>query len=87
LPMLTFAENRLWIARAGKPKSQAEMAACRRVTGERTWLIQPTETIEAPGFRPTVIGRGGRCSRSPPSSPRSTRSPRGPTGEAGSGFA
>jgi len=51
LPMLAFAQNRLWIARANKRAYQTAMTACRRATGARNWLIQPTQTAEQPGFR------------------------------------
>jgi hypothetical protein len=51
LPMLAFAQHRLWIARSNKPQYQTAMAACRRSTGGRTWLIQPTETTANPGLR------------------------------------
>ena len=52
LPMLTFAENRLWIARSNKPRYQTAVAAARQATDTRTWLVQPTQTAEQPGFKP-----------------------------------
>lgn len=52
LPMLTFATNRLWIARSNKPAYQAAMSAARQTSGAQNWLIQPTETAGQPGFKP-----------------------------------
>lgn len=54
LPMLTFATNRLWIARSNKHGYQAAMNAARQATGAQTWLIQPTETAAQPGFKPEL---------------------------------
>ena len=54
LPMLTFAEHRLWIARSNKPRYQTAMAAARQATDTRKWLVQPTQTAEQPGFKPEL---------------------------------
>lgn len=50
LPMLAFAENRLWLARLEKPDSSAAMLACRQEQGADGWAIQPVLTRNAPGF-------------------------------------
>lgn len=50
LPMLAFAENRLWLARLEKPDSTAAMLACRQEQGADGWAIQPVLTRNAPGF-------------------------------------
>jgi len=51
LPMLTFARHRLWIARANKPAYLKAMIEARQQTGHGSWLIQPAETAQSPGFR------------------------------------
>ena len=49
LPMLEYAENRLWVARLEKPPYQREMAAIAGRTGG-TWLVQPALCGDATGF-------------------------------------
>lgn len=49
-PMLDFSENRLWIARLEKPDYQEETVRLMARTGRDTWMIQPTLTMERPGF-------------------------------------
>ncbi len=50
LPMLSYSENRLWIARLGKPAYQREFAG-RAVTDQNgSWLVQPAACDKEPGF-------------------------------------
>ena len=56
LPMLAFAEHRLWLAREGKPTYFAAMQACRRRTEPARWLVQPVRTGDRPGFIPAAGG-------------------------------
>ncbi len=50
LPMLTFAENRLWIARLEKTDYQKSALSAMRQTGPENWIVQPTLAKNAPGF-------------------------------------
>ncbi len=58
LPMLAFAENRLWLARLEKPGYQRERAACASRARQGSWLIQPVLCKVKPGFvcRPDELG-------------------------------
>jgi len=49
LPMLEYAENRLWIARLEKPSYQREMAALAEKSGGN-WIAQKTLCANATGF-------------------------------------
>lgn len=50
LPMLTFAEHRLWLARESKPAYSVAMEACRRQREPERWLVQPVRAGQRPGF-------------------------------------
>lgn len=56
LPMLAFAEHRLWLAREGKPAYAAAMEACRRQREPERWLVQPVRAGERPGFSSDTPG-------------------------------
>ncbi|TAL37485.1 MAG: hypothetical protein EPN93_05710 [Spirochaetes bacterium] len=49
LPMLAYAENRLWLARLEKPEYQRELAATAARSGG-PWMVQPVLCKKAPGF-------------------------------------
>lgn len=49
-PMMSVAENRLWVARLEKPAYQQNALELFRRTTGRNWLVQPTLTNHAPGF-------------------------------------
>jgi phosphoserine phosphatase len=51
LPMLAFSENRLWIARLGKPGYLRAARALAVKTNPSCWMFQATGTNETPGFR------------------------------------
>lgn len=61
LPMLAFAENRLWVARLEKPDYTAAMLTCRNQQGAEGWALQPVLTRGAPGLLadPAHVARGG----------------------------
>jgi phosphoserine phosphatase len=61
LPMLAFAENRLWVARLEKPDYTAAMLTCRKELGADGWAIQPALTKAMPGFLagPAGLTRSG----------------------------
>jgi hypothetical protein len=50
LPMLTFSEHRLWIARLEKADYQKTALQKIRQTDPKDWIIQPTLAKKAPGF-------------------------------------
>ena len=50
--MLSFSENRLWIARLEKPGYLKSTLRLRRRHPEGGWLFQPTLTQASPGFLP-----------------------------------
>jgi hypothetical protein len=52
LPMLGFAENRLWLARLDKPNYTAAMVAARAGGTPAQWAAQTVETRTRPGFVP-----------------------------------
>ena len=50
LPMLSFSEHRLWIARMDKPGYQERATAAMAKTGKGTWILQPVMSKGTPGF-------------------------------------
>lgn len=52
--MLSFAENRLWIARLDKPDYQAPTVRLMANGAGKTWLIQPAWCLPPPGFQPDI---------------------------------
>ncbi len=50
LPMLAFAENRLWIARVEKPDYSAAMRERQSVSPPGMWLTQSVRVKTSPGF-------------------------------------
>lgn len=50
LAMLTFSQNRLWIARLEKPDHQHQIARSIRITGTAGWLLQATSSVTKPCF-------------------------------------
>lgn len=52
--MLTFARNRLWIARLDKPHTQSFTATLARRNNQHRWFIQPVWCGEQPGFVPSL---------------------------------
>lgn len=51
LPMLSFAEHRLWIQRLDKPAATAAMETCRRRAARpEHWAVQAVRTRGHPGF-------------------------------------
>ena len=50
--MLSFSENRLWIARFEKPAYLRSTLRLKRRHAEGCWLFQPTLTQGSPGFLP-----------------------------------
>jgi len=53
LPMLAFAEHRLWMARLEKPAATAAMRAVRsRAAHPENWAVQPVRTRGTPGLVP-----------------------------------
>jgi hypothetical protein len=64
-PMLLASENRLWIARRGKPGYLRATRELMRKTGSAGWMFQAVGTAQAPGFVPDggVDGRPGRPRR------------------------
>jgi len=52
LPMLGFAEHRLWLARLEKPDYTAAMFVRRARHGPDGWAVQPTLVKASPGFLP-----------------------------------
>jgi hypothetical protein len=63
--MLTFSENRLWIARLEKPELQAATARLIRRTGPENWMVQPTLLGSSPGFVPNRRALTGRLGQPP----------------------
>lgn len=58
--MLSFARNRLWIARLDKPEYQAATAKRIRQTGRRGWILQPVIPREIPGLPAELVGRDSK---------------------------
>jgi phosphoserine phosphatase len=55
LPMLAFAEHRLWMARVEKPAATAAMRAVQGAAAHpENWVVQPVRTRDTPGFAPEV---------------------------------
>jgi hypothetical protein len=54
LAMLSFCENRLWLARQEKPDYQKSLLTACRQTGSETWLQQPVRCKKDPGFLPNL---------------------------------
>jgi phosphoserine phosphatase len=52
LPMLGFAENRLWLARLEKPDYTTAMLARCQGHAPDSWAVQPTLVKASPGFVP-----------------------------------
>jgi len=52
--MLSFAENRLWIARLEKPGYLRATLALRKRFGPEGWFFQPALTQSRPGFLPGI---------------------------------
>lgn len=50
LPMLAFAENRLWMARIEKPDYMAAMQERRKVSPTGDWFLQSVRVKHEPGF-------------------------------------
>jgi hypothetical protein len=50
LPLLAFAQHRLWLAREGKPAYTAALEACRCRHAPEQWLVQPVRAGDQPGF-------------------------------------
>jgi hypothetical protein len=61
LPMLAFAENRLWLARLEKPDYQRERAACASRADEGPWIVQPVLCKGRPGFIRRAEEVGALC--------------------------
>ena len=51
--MLTFSEQRLWIARLDKPELQSRTLKLMRQTDPARWLVQPALLGSSPGFLPS----------------------------------
>jgi hypothetical protein len=52
LPMMSFSQNRLWIARLDKTAYQEKLKEAMDRTGKHGWLIQATNTRQPAGFIP-----------------------------------
>lgn len=52
LPMLSFSEHKLWIARLEKPDYQKTGVRRMRETGLENWIVQPVLAKKSPGFLP-----------------------------------
>jgi phosphoserine phosphatase len=54
LPMLSFSEHKLWIARLEKSDYQKTGARRMRQIGLKDWIVQPVLAKKAPGFLPEL---------------------------------
>lgn len=55
LPMLAFAEHRLWMARLEKPAATATMRTVRAAAAlPENWAVQPVRTRDTPGLVPEL---------------------------------
>jgi phosphoserine phosphatase len=66
LPMLSFSEHKLWIARLEKTDYQKIGSRRMRETGLQDWIIQPTLAKKAPGFLPDPAQVRPRLGTIPP---------------------
>jgi hypothetical protein len=52
IPMLSFSEHRLWIARLEKTGYQRELVSAAGRAGKENWLVQPALCKHGRGFIP-----------------------------------
>ncbi|MHC1762759.1 MAG: hypothetical protein AB9869_00425 [Verrucomicrobiia bacterium] len=62
LPMMSFSEHRLWMARLEKLDYQRAAIDTMSETNSARWLVQPTLTKNSPGFLPNAAQLATRLS-------------------------